>query len=304
MLAYRLAWRMGAQSVEPDVVMTRDGHLVCRHDLDLQHTTDIAERPEFAKRQRTLKVDGKRERGFWVHDFDLAEIRTLRAKERWPVKRPGSARYDGHVGVLTLDEALEVRAQESARAGRSLGLHVEVKSPGFFDRAGLRVDDALVDVLTKHGVLGEHSPVSVMTFEAALLKRLRKRIDNPSVRLFDADDAHGRRQLRNTLGYATGVGLHKELAMPLDGHGRVSRPGAVIGKAHALGLEVLVWTLRNENKHLPANLRQGKRPRKHGNAAAEVRRLIDAGVDGLLTDFPDTALAVVREQGGMASRVV
>ncbi len=118
-LAYRLAWRSGADSVEPDVVSTRDGVLVCRHDLDLARTTDVAQHPELAGRRRRFRVDGKDVDGWFVGDLDLAEIRQLRVRERWPRMRPGSARYDGQLGVLTLEELLDLRAEESARAGRT-----------------------------------------------------------------------------------------------------------------------------------------------------------------------------------------
>ena len=290
--AYRLAWRMGADSVEPDVVSTRDGVLVCRHDLDLARTTDVASRPEFAHRRRRLVVNGTEEHGWFVQDFDLGEVRELRTRERWPRKRPGSARYDGHYPVLTLEELLELRESESARAGRRLGVHVELKHTDVFERLGLPLHEPLVDLLRTHGLTSPLSPASVMSFDGRVLKRLRRESDVPLVRLLDGSESLRRGRLQRIGAYASAVGLHKQHALAPSGKNGVGRPGAAVTTAFAAGLDVLVWTLRNENRHLPQELRSPGRPRAHGDAAAEVARLFDLGVDGVLTDFPETAVQV------------
>lgn len=259
--AYRLAWRSGADSVEPDVVSTRDGVLVCRHDLDLDRTTDVADRPEFAHRRRRAVVGGREQRGWFVHDFDLAELRELRARERWPSRRRASARYDGRLGVLTLEELLDLRDTEAHRAGRRLGVHIELKHPEFFSRAGLPLHEPLLDLLRRRGLTSPHSAATVMSFDADVLRRLRGEVDLDLVQLVHGREPVKRRRLRRAAGYATAVGLHLKHAGP--------RP---VEKAHGCGLDVLVWTLREETP-------------------AEAGRLFDLGVDGVLTDFPAVAVA-------------
>ncbi len=264
-MAYRLAWRCGADSVEPDVVSTRDGVLVCRHDLDLARTTDVAERREFAHRRRHLVLDGRVEHGWFVQDFDLAEVRELRARERWPRKRPASARYDGQLGVLTLEELLDLREAESLQAGRRLGVHIELKHPDVFAQLGMPLHEPLVDLLRSRRLTSPLAPASVMSFDADVLKRVRRSVDVELVQLVDGHGPVKRRSLQRVAAYATAVGLHLRLAR--------ERP---IEKAFGSGLDVLVWTLR-------------------GQTAAEAARLFDLGVDGVLTDFPEVA-AAVRDQ--------
>jgi glycerophosphoryl diester phosphodiesterase len=260
-LAYRLAWRSGADSVEPDVVSTRDGVLVCRHDLDLARTTDVAEHPGFASRRRRMLVDGREQHGWFVHDFDLAELRQLRARERWPDKRFVSARYDGHVGILTLEELLDLREAESQRAGRRLGVHIELKHPRLFEDLGIPLHEPLLDLLRSHRLTSPLSAAAVMSFDERVLRRLHREVDTELVQLVDKDEPVKRRRLQRIATYATAVGLHKEHARP--------RP---VAKASGAGLDVLVWTLRNETR-------------------ADVGRLMDLAVDGVLTDFPEIAVA-------------
>jgi glycerophosphoryl diester phosphodiesterase len=304
-LAYRLAWRMGADSVEPDVVSTRDGVLVCRHDLDLAATTDVAEHPEFDHRRRRMVVDGTEQHGWFVQDFDLAELRQLRARERWPRKRPISAMYDGQAGVLTLEELLDLREVESARVGRRLGVHIELKHPEIFADLGMPLHDPLVDLLRSRGLTSPLSAGVVMSFDAGVLRQLRHEIDTELVQLIDRDEPVKRRRLQKIATYASGVGLHKNHALPRDENDRTGRPGAAVDKAFGAGLDVLVWTLRSENRHLPVNLRRYGSGTDHGDAHAEVAHLLDLGVDGVLTDFPEVAVAVrdrqlTRTQGGTA----
>lgn len=269
--AYRTAWRSGADSVEPDVVSTRDGVLVCRHDLDLALTTDVADRPEFASRRREVLIDGRLVRGWFVHGFDLEELRTLRARERWPERRPGSARYDDHFGVITLAELLDLREQESVRAGRTLGVHVELKHAAFFEALGLPLHRPLLELLRARGLTSALSPVSVMSFETEVLRRVRRAADVELVQLLDAD-RHGvratrSRALRRVAAYADAVGLHRDLVAT----------GAV-ERAKAAGLDVLVWTLGPED------------------APGLLPALLDRGVDGVLSDAPDLAVAVRRSR--------
>jgi glycerophosphoryl diester phosphodiesterase len=291
-LAYQLAWRSGADSVEPDVVCTRDGILVCRHDLDLAPTTDVASRPEFAHMRRTMQVDGELVSGWFVQDFYLEELQQLRARERWPQKRPGSALYDELLPILTLEDLLDLRAEESARAGRQLGVHIELKHAGLFTGMRMPLQESLVAILRERRLDSALAPVSVMSFESDILKRLRRDLDVEIVQLIDVDETVRSRRLQKVGDYATAVGLSKHLVFPRDASDSIGDPGPAVLKAFKAGLDVLVWTLRSENRHLPANLRSDGSQRDHGDAAAEVARLLDLGVDGLMTDFPEVAARV------------
>jgi glycerophosphoryl diester phosphodiesterase len=297
-LAYRLAWRSGADCVETDVVSSRDGVLVCRHDLDLARTTDIAERPEFAHRRAWMQVDGEHVEGWFVGDFDLAELRTLRARERWPALRPTSARYDDRVGLLTLDDLLDLRERESARAGRRLGVHVEVKEPRLFERRGLPVHESLLDVLRARGLTTALAPVTVMSFDTRVLKHVRRHLDVEVVRLLDHDQPVRRGSLGRTAAYANAVGLHKAHLR----RGKGLHPERVAAKVQSAGLDLLVWTLRSENRYLPAHLREPGGGATHGRAHREVTRLLDLGVDGLITDFPEVAVGVLDQRARRATR--
>lgn len=293
--AYRLAWRSGADSVEPDVVATRDGVLVCRHDLELSRTTDVADHPELAHLRRRQVVDGQVEEGWFVHDLDLAQLRTLRARERWPARRRRSAAFDDRFPVLTLAELLDLRAAESARAGRTLGLHIELKHVAHLAGLGIPVLDPLVDLLRAHRLTTPLAPVAVMAFEHQALRRLRREVDVDLVQLVDDDDTRllRRGRLQRVGEYATGVGLHKRLALPRHPDGSTAGSGPAVDRVQDRGLDVLIWTLRNENRYLPRELRVPGPSRAHGRADEEVRALLALGVDGLLCDHPETALEVL-----------
>ncbi len=291
-LAYQLAWRSGADSVEPDVVCSRDGILVCRHDLDLALTTDVADRPEFAHKRRTAEIDGELVSSWFVQDFYLEELKELRARERWPRKRPGSAMYDELLPVITLEELLDLREEESARAGRQLGVHIELKTPSFFTDMRMPLHESLVAILRERRLDSPLAPVSVMSFESEILKQLRKDLDVELVQLLDSHETVRPRRLHRLSAYASAVGLSKHLVFPRDAADRIGEPGPGVLAAFGAGLDVLVWTLRNENQHLPANLRGDGPARAHGDAAGEVSRLLDLGVDALMTDFPEVAAGV------------
>ncbi len=292
--AYRVAWRSGADSVEPDVVATRDGVLVCRHDLELSRTTDVADHPELAHLRRSQVVDGQVEHGWFVHDLDLAQLQTLKARERWPRRRARSAAFDDRLPIVTLAELLQLREQESARAGRTLGVHVELKHAAHLAGLGLALHEPLVDLLRQHRLTTPLAPVSVMAFESDVLRRLRQEVDVDLVQLVDkhSGKALRRGRLHRTGEYATGIGLHKQLALPRDAAGRSTGPGPAVGRVQARGLDVLIWTLRNENRYLPTELQVPGPPRRHGHAEREIEALLAQGVDGLLCDFPEVALAV------------
>ena len=292
--AYRLAWRMGADSVEPDVVSTRDGVLVCRHDLTSRGRPTWPSRPEFAERRRRLVVDGTAQHGWFVQDFDLSELRELRTRERWPRKRPGSAMYDGHFHVVTLEELLEpprvrVGPRRAAASVCTSSSSTPTCSSGWACRCTSRSSTSCAPTDSLAPGPGERDVLR----QSGVLKRLRRESDVPLVRLLDKNESLRRGRLQRIGAYASAVGLHKQHALAPRAAGTASvDPGAAVTAAFDVGLDVLVWTLRNENRHLPQELRSPGRPRSHGDAASEVARLFDLGVDGVLTDFPETAVQV------------
>jgi glycerophosphoryl diester phosphodiesterase len=307
--AYRTAIRMGADDIELDLVPTRDGVLVARHENEMSGTTDIASHPEFAARRTTKVVDGISQTGWFVEDFTLAELKTLAARERLPGMRPDSASYDGQAGVPSLNEVLAMVHAESVRRGREVGVMLELKSAAYFDSIGLPVDEPLLADLRRHEVDHPRSRVTVMSFEPTVLRRLAGRLRVSVVQLLEsakkrpadlvaAGDPRTYADLITPDGlawideYADGVGAFKGLVLPRDADGMIGRPSQLVRDAHRRWLTVYVWTLRAENHFLPVNHRHGDLPDEHGLLAAEAQAFLDAGVDGLITDHPDVVLAV------------
>jgi glycerophosphoryl diester phosphodiesterase len=192
----------------------------------------------------------------------------------------------------TLERLLDLREEESRRSGRRLGVHIELKHPEVFAELGMPLHEPVLDLLRSRGLTSSLSPAAVMSFDANVLRRLRRDVDIELVQLVDRDQPVKRRRLQRAATYATSVGLHKDHALPRDRNNRTGRPGTAVDKAFGAGLDVLVWTLRNENRHLPANLRRPGGGAAHGDAHAEVEQLLDLGVDGVLTDFPEVAVEV------------
>jgi glycerophosphoryl diester phosphodiesterase len=310
--AYRTAIRMGVDDIEVDLVATRDGVLVARHDLELSATTDVAQQPALAHLRRTLVVDGAAEHGWFVQDLTLAELKMLAARERMPGTRPGNTVYDGAEGVPTLTEVLAMVGAESARRGRAVGVLLELKHATHHDSLGLPLDVALMRVLSRHGLDHPWARVTLMAFETTILRRLAGRTRLPVVQLLDAPHRHpadlvaaaDTRSYADLMtpdglswidDYADGIGPHTSLVLPRDGGGAVGSPSTLVRDAHRHGLTVHTWTVRGENRFLPSNLRVGGAPDALGDMAGEVRALLAAGVDGVITDHPQLALAAVRE---------
>jgi len=260
--SYRLAARTGADVIEPDLVSTKDGVLVARHENDISATTDVAAHPEFADRRCTKVVDGREVTGWFTEDFTLAELRTLRAVERCPDLRPANTRYDGLWAVPTLDEICALVRHESRRAGRRIGIYPETKHPSYFASLGLPLEGTLLEVLARHRLDGPGGRAYLQSFEEDNLRELAGRTGLPLVQLVDAGAAV---DVARVATYASVLGVHKSLATP-----------ALVAEAHAAGLAVHAWTLRAELVPDPY---------------AEVRGLLDAGVDGLFTDQPDVTVA-------------
>ena len=290
--SYALAARLGADHLEPDLVATADGVLVARHEPELGATTDVASHLEFADRQTTRAAEGTPRTGWFVDDFTLAELRTLHAVERLPELRPANTRFAGLL-VPTLAEILDLRARLSAELGRTIGVYPETKNPGYFADRGVPLEPLLVDALRGAGLDRPGAPVFVQSFDPESLRRLRTSLRVPLVQLVDDDAPHlvTAGGLAAIAAYADAVGVHKSLVIPRTAAGTLGDPGPLVDDAHGAGLAVHAFTFRDENVFLPADLRRGWGDAEHGDGVAECVAFLEAGVDGLFTDHPDTAVA-------------
>lgn len=272
--AYRLAIDMGADVIEPDLVVTNDGFLIARHENEIGETTDVAQK--FPGRQRTKTIDGKSVTGWFTEDFTLAEIRTLRARERLAFR---SHAYDGQFSIPTLEEVLALAAAESKARGRQIAVYPETKHPSYFRGLGLPLEDRLLASLKRHGLTSHASPVFVQSFEPSSLQYLRTRTAVKLVLLVQVSVDVTPEKLPAIGRYADGIGVEKRLIIPVDDGGRTQSPTTLVGEAHRAGLFVHVWTLRREPQFLPVSY--------DGDMAAEARQFADLGVEGIFTDYPD-----------------
>jgi glycerophosphoryl diester phosphodiesterase len=304
--AYKLAIAFGVDYVEPDLVSTKDGVLVARHENEISGTTDVAEHPEFADRKTTKTIDGRPVTGWFTEDFTLAELKTLRAKERLPDVRPDNTRYDGRFQVPTFEQVLDLVRAESKRLGRPIGVYPETKHPTYFDSMGLSLEEPLVRSLRRHHLDRPKAPVFVQSFETENLRDLAGRVRVPLVQLIDATgapydfvesgdprtyaDLVTPEGLEWVASYASGVGTNKNVLIPRDPDGFLTEPTDVVDDAHAAGLIVHAWTFRDENQFLPADFRVGDDPNAKGDAFSEYDVFFDLGLDGVFSDHPDTAL--------------
>ena len=301
--AYRLAVEQGADFIEPDLVMTRDGYFVVRHENEIGGTTDVAERPEFAARQTTKAIDGVETTGWFTEDFTLAELKTLRARERLPLLRPGNTAWDDREPILTFDEVVELAREEGARTGRLIGVAPELKHPSYFAGVGLPMEDAFVAALERHGLTGADAPILIQCFEIGPLQRLGTRIDAPLLQLMSVaggpadrpDLTYAAMSTPQGLGavaaYADAVGVETGIILPRDDMARSLTPTSLVADAHAAGLKVVVWTFRAENLFLPLERRQGDAPADHGDLDDYLKAFYALGVDAVFSDFPGAAVA-------------
>jgi glycerophosphoryl diester phosphodiesterase len=280
---YRLAAQMGADFLEPDLVPTKDGHLVARHENDLTHTTDVAER--FPERRTTKTIDGQQVTGFFSEDFTLEEIRTLRAVQPY-ASRPHD--HDGRYRVPTLEEVLALRAELSEELGRPVGVYPETKHPSYFRSLGLPLEPPLVDALRRHGLTDEDDPVFLQSFEPSSLLllgsqlRVRRVLLVGDLEATPVDDERTYGALLADLpalrSWAHAIGVHTSHVWGPDG------PTDLVDRAHGAGLAVHVYTFRMEPDKL-GHAAQGD-PRR------ELKAFYDLGVDGVFADYPDVAVEV------------
>jgi glycerophosphoryl diester phosphodiesterase len=313
--SYAKAIADGADYVEPDLVSTKDGVLVARYENQITDTTDVAARPEFARLKTKKTIDGEAIEGWFVSDFTLAELKTLRAVERLGQIRTISRAYNGQFQIPTLEEIIDFIAAESSARGRLIGIVPELKHSTYFSGIGLPLEDRLVSTLGAHEY-SRRAPIEIQSFEVANLKYLRKRLGRPAnlrlmqlvvngaqydaLRPFDIAAAGGSLTfgamvspagLREIATYADVVAPPVRGIIPLGKDGRLAAPTSIVADAHKAGLLVHTWTFRPENVFLAAEFRNdaGPNARNEAGSIAEMKRYIETGIDGLFSD--DSALA-------------
>jgi glycerophosphoryl diester phosphodiesterase len=307
--AYALAILQGADYIEPDLVSTRDGVLVARHENEISGTTDVAAHPQFAERRRAQVIDGVPMQGWFTEDFTLEELRLLRARERIAQLRPGNALHDGRFQIPTFEEILAYLAEVNVirlQGGLApIGVYPETKHPTHFASIGLPLEAPLLAALAKGRA---EAPVFIQSFETGNLQRLSTDCEYPLVQLVSATggpwDLHGQAKsseysvmispagLQRIARYASAIGVQKNMVMHEDGSAALT-PTSLIDDAHAAGLAVHAWTFRAENHFLPNILQRGNDPAAHGDMQGEIGAFVAAGVDGLFCDHPGLARSAI-----------
>jgi len=296
--SYELAIQMGADYIEPDVVSTKDGILIARHENDITQTTNVSEKPEFASHKTTKKIDNKDVTGWFTEDFTLEEIKTLRAEERLPFRNHS---YDGKFEIPTLQEVIDLAKLKSSETGRTIGIYPETKHPTYFKSINLALEEPLVSLLNKNGYTKRNAPVFIQSFEVENLQQLNKMTDLQLVQLLDEAemqpydfvvkgdsrtyaDLTAPQELAKIAEYADGLGPYKRLILPVGEDKRLKSATSLIEDAHAVGLKVHTWTFRKEEQYLA--------PDYNKNAQAEYEQFFKLGIDGVFSDFPDIAVDV------------
>ncbi|MEW2559708.1 glycerophosphodiester phosphodiesterase [Streptomyces griseorubiginosus] len=306
--SYQLALDLGADIVEAgDLVPTRDGHLVCRHEPEIGGTTDVADHKEFADRRTTKVLDGVSVTGWFTEDFTLAELKTLRAIERIPANRPHNTLYNGRWEIPTFEEVLKWQDEQTRRRGKQVWIYPETKHPTYFRKLGLGLEERVAKLLHKHGKDRRNSPVILQSFEPTSIQRLNKLVDNPLVVLLSAAntrpfdfvetgdprtvaDLITPKGLREIAGYAQGIGPTLDLVITKKADGSLDKETTLVADAHKVGLILHPYTMRNENPFLPAEYRKGSDADAYGDAFGAFRRYFATGIDGVFTDNPDTGV--------------
>jgi glycerophosphoryl diester phosphodiesterase len=319
--AYELAIEMGADFIEPDLVMTKDGVLVARHENALavvepgsgaitEATSNVHELPQFASRRTTKTIDGKSITGWFTEDFTAAELKTLRARERIPKDRPANVAHDDKYPIPTLQEIIDLAKAKGKALGRTIGIYPETKHPSYHASIGLPMEDALVKILAANGWDSADAPVYIQSFETANLRYLSTITRVKLTQLLLASgkpwdytaagnpgsyatlaSAQGLREIAT---YARGVGPAKSHLLPRKVDGSLGAPTSFVRDAHAAGLVVHPWTFRAENAFLPTEHRRGTKTTDRGDGEAEILAFLRTGADGFFTDQADVGVAAVR----------
>ncbi|MBD2294688.1 glycerophosphodiester phosphodiesterase [Anabaena sphaerica FACHB-251] len=293
--AYQLAIDLGADYIEPDLVITKDGILIARHENEISETTEVANHPEFAHLQTTKIIDGEIKKGWFTEDFTLAELKTLTAKERIPQLRLQNTAYNGCLTIPTLQEIIDLVQNQSLKNGRVIGIYPETKHPTYFKSIGLPLETTLLAILQQTNL-----PVFIQSFEVSNLQELAKKTDFPLVQLINDSgqpydfvitgeprtyqDIIKPAGLKEIAEYAQVIGVNKNLIIPRDSTGKLLSSTSLIRDAHQAGLQVHAWTFRNENYFLPLDFQD--------NPQEEYKLFFKLGIDGVFSDFTDTAVAV------------
>lgn len=310
--SYELATRLGADFIEPDLVVTSDGVLVCRHEPEIGGTTDIADHPVFVTRKTTKMLDGVAVTGWFAEDFTLAELKMLRAVERLPQIRQHNTLFNGRYEIPTFQEVLDLRVQLSEELRRTLGIYPETKHPTYFQQAGLPLEPRLLEILQRNRLNRPEAPVFVQSFEATNLKQLREAgLRTNAVQLLSASgapfdttaagsgptyaDLSTPDGLRGIANYAQGIGPEKLQVIPRKADGTLSSPTTLVADAHHAGLVVHPYTFRAENNFLPVDYQTSTVPTDYGRAIDEQTTYLQAGIDGLFTDHPDIGVVARAE---------
>ena len=305
--SYTLAIEQGADFIEPDLVLTKDGILVARHENEISETTDVAARPEFAGRKTSKTIDGQTMTGWFTEDFTLAELKTLRAKERLPQLRKANMAFDGQFEILTFEEILDLAKAQSAKTGRTIGIYPETKHPSYFASIGLPHEAPLLALLERYGHVDKNAPVFIQSFEVENLKALRAKTKVRLIQLMDEKGSPPDRPdlnypamatadgLKAVAAYADGVGPNKALVIPRTLLGNLGEPTTLVRDAHEAGLAVHPWTFRRENYFLPLSAKSGVDPRAVGDVVSEIRAYLATGIDGFFSDNVAEAVAAAKD---------
>ncbi len=332
MEAYARAVELGADVIEMDLAVTKDGVLVARHDPNLAINTDVASHPEFASRKKTMKVDGETQTGWFVQDFTLAEVKTLGGIST-DAERP--QQFNGKFKVVTFQEILDFQKLKTRETGRAIAIYPETKNPTWFRDLGLPMEDKLIAMINAAGLNSKTAPIYVQSFEPGSLKYMKsKGLNTKMIQLIDGDGIDMKTGamtyavpvdrpyewakagdmrtfsamvtpagLAEIKTYADGIGPWKRYIISIKGtmgadgkavdvnkDGKVNdadatsiTPTTLIADAHKAGLFVHPFTFRNENRRLPIDYQ--------GDPKNEYLAYYRLGVDGVFTDFTDTAIA-------------
>lgn len=292
--AYELAIEQGADFIEPDLVMSKDGQLVVRHENEISGTTDVADHPEFAARRTTKTIDGVATTGWFTEDFTLAELGTLRARERLPDLRPGNTVF-AEEPILTFQQVIDIARAGTALTGRVIGVASELKHPTYFASIGLPMEPPFIDALTVNDLMAADSPILVQCFEIDTLRSLDRKTDAPLLQLMAAYGGPADHPeltyaamampagLKEIAAYADAIGVDTAMIVPRGGSGASAAATTLVGNAHAAGLTVVAWTFRAEDAFLPTDY--------HGDLPRWLRRFYGLGIDAVFSDFPGVAVA-------------
>ncbi len=314
--AYELAAAMGADYIEPDLVMTKDNVLVDRHEPEIGGTTNVADHPEFASRKTTKTLDGADVTGWFTEDFTLAELKTLRAKERLPKDRQHNTLYDGRYEVPTFEEVLRLREKLSKKHGRQIGIIPEIKHSTYFHAHGLNPEKVFLPQVTRHGLNRADAPLWLQSFELTNLKTIRAagyqakstflswtgsgEFDGPYDRIAAGDKRNYSAyttpaELAKIAEFADGIGPEKYFIIPKGTDGKLTKPTSLVADAHKAGLQVIPWTFRNENTFMAKDFQTSANADDYGRAIEEIVTYLRTGIDGFFTDNPDTGVEARRQ---------